>query len=302
MEKLQDRKFIFLVNPISGTKEKKVKIDYIHKIATDKQLQYSFYNTNADGDYYWLLEKITEKNITDIVILGGDGTVNTVVNQIRFANVNIGIMPCGSGNGLAFAAGISKNYKKAFDLILQGNSMLVDAFLINNKFACMLSGLGFDAAVAHNFAKQKSRGLITYTKQSIYQFLKAKPYPFEITIDDFSFFVDAYFISVANSNQFGNHFTIAPKARLNDGLLDIVIVQKMSKLRLPFALIQQIRGKNKLQSIVQQLKTNNIIYLQNASISIQNKQLAPMHIDGEVASTSEKLHFQIVKDCFRLLV
>jgi diacylglycerol kinase (ATP) len=302
MEELQVRKFIFLVNPISGTKEKKIKIDYIHKVATEQQLQYNFYDTNAEGDYYWLLEKITEEDVTDIVILGGDGTVNTVVNQLRFAAVNIGIIPCGSGNGLAFAAKIPKNYKKALAIILKGNSILIDAFLINNNFACMLSGLGFDAAVAHNFAKQSSRGLVTYTKQSLYQFFRAKPYNFEITIDGFGFFVEAYFISIANSNQFGNHFTIAPKASLNDGLLDIVIVQKMSKLSMPFAILQQIRGKNKLQNIVDQLKNNSIIYLQNAAITIKNKQLAPLHIDGEVAVTSEHFQFQIIKDCFTLLV
>jgi diacylglycerol kinase (ATP) len=302
MEIVQQRKFIFLVNPISGTKEKDEIIAYINKTATQKNLTYSFYNTNAEGDYYWLLEQIITNDITDIVIIGGDGTVNTVLNQLRFSRVHIGIIPCGSGNGLAFAAKIPKNYKKALAIILKGNTHLIDAFLINNRFACMLGGLGFDAQVAHNFAQQNKRGLLTYTKQSFLQYFKAKPYPFEIEIDGFSFFVEAYFISVANSNQFGNNFTIAPKASLSDGLLDIVIVKKMNKLRLPFALLQQIRGKNKLQNIVEQLETKNIIYLQNANITIGNKQLAPMHIDGEAVSTDDKLHFQIIKECFTLLV
>ncbi len=296
------RKFIFLVNPISGTKEKKSKIDYIIKIAKLKKLHFTFFNTNADGGYYWLLEKINEENITDVIILGGDGTVNAVVNQLRFATVNIGIIPCGSGNGLAFAAKISKNIKKALSIIINGNTLKIDAFLINNKFACMLSGLGFDAQVAYNFAQLEKRGLFNYTKQSLYQFFKAKPYPFEVTVDGFSFFVEAYFISVANSNQFGNHFTIAPNASLNDGLLDIVIVQKMSKLKLPFAIIKQLRGKNKVQTIINQLQHNNIIYLQSDSVQVTNRKLAPIHIDGEVASTSECFQYQIIKDCFKLLV
>ncbi len=97
----------------------------------------------------------------------------------------------------------------------------------------MLSGIGFDAKVAHDFAEKATRGLITYTQQSLINFFKAHPYQFEIITDDISFFTEAYFISIANSNQFGNNMTIAPQASIADGLLDIVIVQKMNKARLP---------------------------------------------------------------------
>ncbi|MFY8004758.1 MAG: diacylglycerol/lipid kinase family protein, partial [Chitinophagaceae bacterium] len=96
-----------------------------------------------------------------------------------------------------------------------------------------------------------SRGLITYTQQSILHYFKAQPYQFEVVVDDFSFFTDAFFISIANSNQFGNNFTIAPQASLSDGLLDVVIVQKMNKAKLPFAVLRQMRGNNKLEALVE---------------------------------------------------
>jgi diacylglycerol kinase (ATP) len=296
------RKIIYLVNPISGTKKKDDVISYI-KITTEaKQISFEIIDTVANGDYSWLVEKIAKENTTDVVILGGDGTINYVLASLKNIKINIGIIPSGSGNGLAFAAKIPKDYKKALDIVFNNKTQLTDAFTVNNKFACMLSGIGFDAQVAYDFAQQEKRGLITYTKQSLLNFFKANPYPFEVTVDNFSFFVDAFFISVANSNQFGNHFTIAPKASLSDGLLDIVIVQKMSKLKMPFAILQQIRGKNKLQDLVNDLQKKNIIYLQTSSIKITNKQLAPIHIDGDVAVAVKQFEFTILKDYFCLLV
>lgn len=165
----------------------------------------------------------------------------------------------------------------------------------------MLSGVGFDAQVAHDFATKATRGLLTYTQQSIINFFKAQPYQFEIVMDDTTLFTDAFFISIANSNQFGNNFTIAPKASLSDGLLDIVIVQKMNKAKLPFAVLQQMRGNNKLQNLVDDVSKKNILYFQTPSIKIMNSKLAPLHIDGEPCKTDEVLNISIIKDCFKLI-
>ncbi|MCG7858985.1 diacylglycerol kinase, partial [Flavihumibacter sediminis] len=154
---------------------------------------------------------------------------------------NFGIVPCGSGNGLAYCAGIPKNPQKAIELAFTGKARYIDAFLVNEQFACMLCGLGFDAKVAHDFAQQPGRGLLTYTQQTIKNYFTATTYHFEMVVEEHVIQTDAFFISVANSNQFGNQFTIAPKASLNDGLLDIVVVPKMNKAILPFALMQQVR-------------------------------------------------------------
>jgi YegS/Rv2252/BmrU family lipid kinase len=297
----KDRKFVFLINPISGNKQKDTLLKYIHEKATALQLNFSAKNTDKDNDYLWLEQKIKKEGITDVVVIGGDGTVNGIAKILQNSSVRLGIIPSGSGNGLAHSAKIPKNYKKAFDIIMAGKAKQTDAFFINDQFACMLSGVGFDAQVAYDFAKQTRRGLITYTKQSILNFFKARPYPFEIIIDEVSFHVEAYFISVANSNQFGNHFTIAPQASLNDGLLDVVIVQNMNKLRLPFALLQQIRGKNKLETFAEDLQQKNIIYLQTPNITIHNKKNAPLHIDGETVATSDVLQYNIQKNWFWLI-
>ncbi len=117
-----------------------------------------------------------------MLFAAGDGSVNTVVQDVREAGVNFGIVPLGSGNGLAFSAKIPKTSAKALDIVFTGKPSFVDGFLINQSFACMLCGLGFDAQVAHDFAKQKKRGLLTYAQQSLKNFFAAKPLSFEIDL------------------------------------------------------------------------------------------------------------------------
>jgi len=294
------RKIVYLVNPVSGTGKKEMLEKLIQKKTKEQSIDFELHQSNIYGDYDYLKDTIEREEITDIVIAGGDGTVNRVVSALQETGVNFGIIPIGSGNGLAFCAGIPKNPVKALDIIFKGNHSYIDAFTINNKFGCMLSGLGFDAQVAHDFANNASRGLLTYTQQSLYQYFKAHPYLFQIVLDNFSFYTDAFFISIANSNQFGNNFTIAPKASLADGLLDIVVVQKMNKAKLPFAILKQIRGNNHLQQLVEDMAEKNILYFQTPALTIRNLKHAPFHIDGEPAETEEEYKIQLIKRCFKL--
>ena len=299
---MDERRIIFLVNPISGTAKKTRIVQYIQKIFTEKQVSFEILPTHETGDYRIIEDKIETENITDIVIVGGDGSVNHAVSALHKYPVNFGIVPFGSGNGLARSAGIPMNSKEAIETVLHGTPSNVDAFMINDRFACMLTGLGLDAQVAHDFAKKNTRGLMTYVTQSIADFFKSHPYPFEIKVNDRAFFTEAYFISIANANQFGNNFTIAPKAYLNDGLLDIVIVQKMKKARLPFAILKQLRGNNKLKEEISQINSDNILYFQAETLEISNPNHAPLHIDGEPIEATENYKIHILKDCFKLLI
>ncbi len=295
------RKIIYLINPISGSKGKAFLLKMIEEKTRAANILFQILPTNIEANYDFLKEKINTEQITDIVICGGDGTVNQVVNALINTSVNIGIVPMGSGNGLAFAAKIPRGATKALDIIFAGKSAFIDSLLINGRFSCMLSGLGFDAQVAHDFAKQSKRGLLTYMQQSWKNFIKATPHHFEIATPDTQFTVEAYFISIANGNQFGNNFTIAPKASLNDGLLDIVVVKKMSKLKMVSALIKHIfDGK------IDYYKNNNfhkkdILYFQTDRLTIGNPSHAPLHIDGDPAVSSGLLTIEVVPNAFRLL-
>ncbi len=295
------RKIIYLLNPISGTKKKEKIKDLIIRKTRAEGIEFKILPSRADGHYDDLRGMIKKEMITDVVICGGDGTLNAVANALQGVHVNIGIIPIGSGNSLALAAKIPKQTGRALEIIFKGNASPVDAFHINEKFSCALCGIGFDAEVAHEFAKQKTRGLQTYLRISTMKFFKSKPYPFEIKLDDRIINTDAYFISIANSNQFGNNVTIAPRASLSDGLLDIVIVRKMNKMILPFSVLLQVSGNNRLMQVIEYFEEKNIIYVQTDKLSIRNPAHAPMHIDGEPTDTSAKFKISIIPHCFKLI-
>jgi diacylglycerol kinase (ATP) len=295
------RHIIYIINPISGTRTKKDLQDLIIKKTTEKNIPFLIFPSVASGDYSFLLSVIKEKKTTDIVIAGGDGTVSQVVSNLMECKVNFGIIPCGSGNGLAYAANIPKQATKALEIIFSGKASPTDGFYINNQFACMLCGLGFDAKVAHDFAQQPKRGLATYVKQVVKNFFSAKPYTFEVQIGKEKFTTEAFFISIANSNQFGNNFTIAPKASLSDGLLDIVIMAKQGKARLLLQTFKQIRGKIKLQSLPMEDKKSGVFYFQTEKLVIRNLSQAPLHIDGDPAQTPDEIIVEVKKKCFRLI-
>jgi diacylglycerol kinase (ATP) len=295
------RHIIYIINPKAGTKGKQDLQALIEKQTKEEGIPYSIFPSVASADYSFLLPVIKEHRTTDIVIAGGDGTVSQVVNSLMDTGVQFGIIPCGSGNGLAYAAGIPKQPSKALALVFAGNATAIDGFTINNQFACMLCGLGFDARVAHDFAQQPKRGLGTYVKQVVQNFFSAKPYSFELQVHGKKFQTDAFFISVANSNQFGNNFTIAPSASLSDGLLDIVIVTSQNKLSLLLQTFKQIRGKNKLQPDTAIDKNKAVIYFQTGKLFIKNTSQAPLHIDGDPAETPDMLEVEVKKRCFKLI-
>ena len=296
-----ERKLIYLINPISGTKDKKKLKGQIEKETTLAGIPFSIIETNATGDYTYLKKLISNEGITDIIICGGDGTINQVASALQGINVNIGIIPMGSGNGLALAAGIPKNIRGALKIIFNGNASFIDSFYINGQFSCMLCGLGFDAQVAHDFAKQKKRGLLTYIKQTIRNFIIAPAYRFVITDHETEMSTQAFFISIANSNQYGNNVRIAPKASLHDGLLDVVVVNKMSKMRMLYALLVQLKAGQVVPFSEKKFHQKDIQYFQTKKLSIQNPGLAPFHIDGDPGSFAEKFDIAIIEDAFLLL-
>lgn len=262
-------------------------------------IPFDIFPTVASGDYQFVKERISEFQVTDVVVCGGDGSVNQVVHALATTRINFGIVPMGSGNGLAFAAGIPRNSDKALDIVFSGKAKRVDGFMVNDEFACMLCGLGLDGKVAHEFAHQPKRGLSTYAALSTRNFFSAKPYRFGIHANGIQFVSEAFFISIANSNQFGNNFTIAPRATLSDGLLDIVIVKKRAKPLLLFNVMRQVLA-GQLQKIENSLRSP-VIYFQTAELVIKNVEDAPMHIDGEPRETMRELRIKILPRYFNLI-
>jgi YegS/Rv2252/BmrU family lipid kinase len=295
------RRLLYIINPISGTKHKGAIRDLIESKTKEAGFEFEIFPSVANGDYRFLFPVISEGGFTDIIVAGGDGTINQAVNALRKFELPFGIIPCGSGNGLAFSAKISKDPLKAFNTVFNGRAQPTDAFMINDVFACMLCGLGLDAQVAHDFANDPKRGLMTYVKKTVANFFSAKAYPFVFEVNGKKIKTHAFFISVANSNQFGNHFTIAPKASLSDGLLDIVVMTKQNKLSVLLQAFLQVGGYNKLQETDVLNEKASVLYFQTASIRISNPGKAPMHVDGDPVESQKEINIRILKDCFRLI-
>lgn len=295
------RKILFFINPVSGTKNKSQLEKNILTRCTARKISFEILHTSADGNYNFLKDKIEKDSITDVVICGGDGTLSPIIANLLNTEVNVGILPLGSGNGLARAAGIPNSIPKAFEIIFEGKASKADAFLINQQLSCQLAGLGFDAQVAHDFSKQKKRGLNTYIKQVFKNFLSTKTWLFEIEINGKVFKEDAFCVCVANSNQFGNNFTIAPKASLSDGLLDIIIVKKSSKPIVVFEIIKQVLS-GKIKSINERgLEQKNILYFQAKQLTIKNINIAPLHIDGDPAATASEFLIEVLPSAYKLI-
>jgi YegS/Rv2252/BmrU family lipid kinase len=295
------RKILFFINPISGTKNKLKLEKEIIKKCTEKNIGFEILFTSADGNYNFLNDKTEKEEITDVVICGGDGSLSPIISSLINTKINIGILPLGSGNGLATAAGIPKSLNKAFEIIFNGTASFVDAFLINNRLSCQLSGLGFDAKVAYDFSNEKKRGLNTYISKVFKNFFSIKPYYFEVEIEGHLLKEMAFCVCIANSNQFGNNFKIAPKASLSDGLLDVVIFKKTSKPMVLVELAKQV-FTGKIKSIHQKdLHKKNVLYFQTGQLRIKNINMAPLHIDGDPAATEKEFIIEILPAAYKLI-
>lgn len=286
-------------NPISGGGRASRLASWAMKRLSEQGLEGILMETDALGNYEKAVRKIKELGISDVLIVGGDGTANAVIGALRGMEVCFGILPAGSGNGLAFGAGISANRKKALALVLAGNSQLLDAFEVNGKFGCMVYGAGLDGEVAFHFAKGKRRGLYGYLGLVLSSFLKAKKYSFELGCSEFSDRVSAYFISMANSNQYGNHFQVAPRASLCDGKLDVVVAASSNKWSLLGDMFRHLLLRRVAHTPD---KRRGVIYFQTSSLRLRNEDLAHCHLDGEVAGSPMDIDLRVIPSAFRMYV
>ena len=295
------RNIVFFINPISGTKNKKKLEEGIIARCTREGVAFQILFTSAEGDYRFLRAKVEEDNISDVVICGGDGSLRSIISVLLNTYVAIGIIPLGSGNGLARSAGIPQSLKGALDVIFKGTPQPVDGILINGEFSCHLSGLGFDAQVAHDFALKKKRGIKTYIAQVARNFFSIKNYRFTIETEGKSLKEEAICVCITNSNQFGNNFKIAPKASISDGLMDVIIFRKTAKTRTIISLAYQVFSGKISRLSAKNIEKKIVLYFQTKELKIHNPEKAPFHIDGDPAETEKEFSIEILPGAFKLL-
>jgi YegS/Rv2252/BmrU family lipid kinase len=268
--------FHFIVNPNAGSKNKAKYTKLIQLIKSNDA--HSIWETTEPLEAVGFAQKAIDEGATRIIAVGGDGTINEVASVLVGKSIPLGIIPVGSGNGLARHLNIPLNYKKAFQKALVGATIKIDVGHINNRPFFCTAGVGFDAAVAHRFANSKGRGLLNYIKATIITLFKYKP--IQVSINNAPV-ENIFSLSIANANQFGNNAFISPFSNIQDGQLELVKIGILNKLQAGIIAVRlfkkSIHHSNDVHIIA--CKTASIYYAKNA----------PIHIDGENLVTDNEL-------------
>ena len=224
------KKIVFVVNPISGTQSKKAILKWIDERMDQSIYDYSIVKTEYAGHATQIAASAVENKIDVVVAIGGDGTINEIARSLVHSETALGIIPCGSGNGLARHLRIPMEPKAAIDIINQGNRLSIDYGKINNiPFFCTC-GVGFDAFVSLKFADSGKRGLLTYLENTLHESLTYKPETYEIENEEGTMKYKAFLIACGNASQYGNNAYITPQASLTDGLMDVTIMEPFTVL------------------------------------------------------------------------
>ncbi|MEI7898367.1 MAG: YegS/Rv2252/BmrU family lipid kinase [bacterium] len=216
----------FIVNPIAGAGKPKRLIESINKYIDKSLFTYEVVTSEFPG-HAIALAKSAQDSADIIVAAGGDGTINEVLNGLNESKNILGILPTGSGNGLANFLKIPKTTAGAIKCINNLSYSRIDTMLVNSVKCINMAGVGFDAYVAKLFRESKNRGFLTYSRIVLSQFNKFRTQYYKLTLDDKEYSFPAFLISCANSTQFGNNAHIAPKAVATDGLLNITKLEKI---------------------------------------------------------------------------
>ena len=288
------KRILFIVNPISGKQKQTGIRDVIEKWINREQYDHSIVITEKGGDATDFARQAVTDGIDIVVAVGGDGTVNEVGQALVNTPVAMGIIPSGSGNGLARHLKIPFNYKKAIQVINKGNIRKIDTATVNEKVFLSVAGIGYDAFVAKKFAKAPKRGFISYFRIVSSEYPGYKPKKYEIEIDGQKIIRRALLVTFANSNQFGNNTSIDPEASIDDGYIDVCIVRRIPLLLLPlyvpFLFTRTFH------------KTQYIEIFKAREVKILRKKGKTIHFDGDPFKMDKALEMKINPLSLKIIV
>jgi YegS/Rv2252/BmrU family lipid kinase len=227
-------KIWFIINPISGVGKQKRVESSIDSFLDKDIFSYCIYYTKYAHHATAISLRAALEGIDIVAVVGGDGSINDCVIGLVGTKVRLAIIPTGSGNGLARALKIPLNINDAIKALNLRNSLTIDTIRINDRIYASIAGIGFDALVAREFAKSKTRGFNSYLQLVTMYYPLYKSQRYLLEIDGQSLETEALFICFANSNQFGYNAAVAPNASLIDGLIDVICVRKIPIVLLPF--------------------------------------------------------------------
>lgn len=289
---MESKKALLIINPISGTRSKKGLLTLVKNHLTPLGFDVHVKMTKGAGDAFGWAKEAVENNFYTVITAGGDGTVNEVANALAFSNVILGILPFGSGNGLARSVGVPQDTLAALKLI-EGNHVLTcDRGVVNNHpFYCTF-GVGFDATVSEKFASMKRRGRITYIRSAFREFLNYRSRVYAIVINGKVITEKALLIAVCNAPQYGNNAYIGPKAKLTDGLLDITVVHADNPFNTLLMSMDMFTGMLD--------KNRGIGTFRVPELTIVRTEEGPVHLDGEPMNMGKKLEISCEKKVLKV--
>lgn len=262
-----------IINPISGTRNKagldRMVIDALTPMGWDVEVAY----TKGHGDATRLALSAVEKGCKTVIAAGGDGTINETAAALCGTGAILGILPCGSGNGLARHLGIPVDLKEGLKVILENHPIDIDYATVNDKKFFCTCGVGFDAAVSEAFAKKKTRGKLTYIQSTFQTYANYEPEYYTIIANGQKLTEKAFLVAVCNASQYGNNAYIAPSASINDGQLDVTIIHAGNTLSTALVGVDMLTGLIERNMLIHTFRTDNII--------IEREKSGPSHVDGE---------------------
>ncbi|MCM1109153.1 MAG: YegS/Rv2252/BmrU family lipid kinase [Clostridium sp.] len=288
------KKLVFVVNPISGTTSKKLILQMLSERLSPDRFDWKVIKTEYPGHAAILAAQEAEAGADAVVAIGGDGTVNEVARSLVHTNTALGIIPCGSGNGLARHLLIPMDPAGAIDIIDQCIIKDLDYGRINDiPFFCTC-GVGFDAFVSSKFAQSGKRGLLSYLENTLREGIKYQSDIYEIDIDGEKSKYRAFLIACANASQYGNNVYIAPHACMHDGLMDVTIMEPFSVLEAPQIAFQLF---NKTITSNSRIKT-----FQCQKLHISREQPGVIHFDGDPVMAGKELDVEVIKKGLKVIV
>ena len=280
------KQILFIVNPISGTQDKEAILSQIEEKIDKNLFEVSICKTQYAGHAFDIATEAVQNKTDFVVAIGGDGTINEIGRALIHTDTAMGIIPCGSGNGLARHLRIPMDVSKAINIINEANVRAIDYGVIaGHPFFCTC-GVGFDAFVSLKFADSGKRGLLSYLENTLQESLTYKPETYEIENSTGSVKYKAFLIACANASQYGNNAYIAPQASLTDGMMDITVLEPFTVLDVPslaFQLFNRTLDKNS------RIKT-----MRDKKIIIHRAQEGVFHFDGDPTIGGKDLEVEII--------
>ena len=277
-------KITFIINPISGTVSKSGIPQLIDQMLDKKKFSYEIRETLYAGHAAKIATECKEQGVDVVVAVGGDGTVNEVARSITHSNTALGIIPCGSGNGLGRHLMLPMDIKKDIDILNKCEIHDLDYGIINEHPFFCTCGMGFDAFISMKFAEAGKRGLVTYVENVLKEGLNYKPETYRIEDENGTIINRAFLISCANASQYGNNAYIAPQASMRDGMLDVIIMEPFDVLEAP-------------QGAIQKIKT-----FRTQHIRIHREKPGVIHFDGDPVMTEADVDIRLIPGGIKMVV